>query len=1471
MNSLSTRIARAALMATYWMALLGISQGQVFKILHSFGDGSVNEDGATPVGGLVQAANGNFYGTTNAGGAYNLGTVFEITPQGTTAILHNFGDPSVPNDGSNPQCALILATDGSFYGITTGGGSAGQGTIFVITPQGKLTILHSFGDGSALNPDGTTAPTNAEQGMKTSPLVQGIDGNLYGTTAYNYTTGSNGIFFRMTPQGVVTILNASTGGNSLVQGADGNFYTTLAGRGGPYEDYASESGNRTGGSAVKFTPQGNASSFYSFGNIAFVAPGPFEATYPTTGMVEGSDGNFYGTTAGNISININQIPTFAPGALFKITPQGSVTNLHFFGDGTTAVDGDTPSGALVQGADGNFYGATVRGGSKGLGCLFEITPQGAFTLLHSFGDGSMPNDGTAPEAGLTRGSDGNLYGVTSQGGTAGLGAVFMIAPNAAYLTSTPTVSATVSLPFSYQVTGSILPSSYSATNLPDGLSINPTTGVISGTPMTAQTKTVTLTLFNESIASTVPLVITVVPLPVPTISSFVNSYGSVGANFSYTITASDNSTSFAVGSALPPNLTFDPASGVIRGTPTQAGTFTVPVTATNSTGTSTPLNLSIHIFGTPPTLDEEYNLLHDFGDGTVVNDGTSPGSIFQAFDGNLYGVTSNGGAYGVGAIYQMTPQGNSVNLFYSFNLANGVSHPSSLFQGSDGNFYGIAGTIIFRVSGSGQFISIFHNFGTNTTGFGPTVITCMQASDGNFYGTTSFQGIPRVYQVGSIFKITPQGVLTNLNYFTGDFDYPNNCAEYPVGGLLQAADGTFYGTTEYGGSTIIPNIQETSGYGTLFNFETVGNSGSPGSNSGLPHNFGATPGDGTHPVSTLIQGVDGNIYGTTSGGGTYGFGTIFQYSPSSGAYAVLHSFGDPTVPNDGTNPTFPLIQALDGNFYGTTSTGGGSANAGVIYQMVLTPNGTQPASIKILHTFGGAGDGAGPTSPLFQSTAGNFYGTTGGGSAGGGTIYVVQGNLTATIPPTIIGSTTATAIANTPLFFGFQALNYQPTGAATGAVVKVASTPASTSFFSKALAFVLPGAKSSYTGSQLQTGGLDTWALLTLQNVVTTFPEAMSFNNTTGVTTGQVNLTGANSASPGVYTYHIQASSNGPNGPLTSSQETFTLYVDTAPIATSTVLDDTASVGVAYLYNADVNDYVFTITYSAVNLPGWLTVNTAVGGITGTPPGPGKYVFNPIASNVAGATTLQVNLTVEPINSVDPNAIDPTITSSTTALGNAGVPFSYTITTDSTAPTPSSYSALTLPPGLQFDATSGAISGVPTTAGTFLVPISATNANSTYSSYVNITISPSLVPTVASTLYANTTVGSTFSYPIPATGPVSSYTSDLPANSDLSLNPLTGVISGTPTSAGVRTIHLTVGNVTATSASTLQINVAAPQNYSQWEAGQGFSGPPTDTPHGDGVPNLLKYVYDIHPNTTMSSADRANLPALASTTPIFPR
>jgi uncharacterized repeat protein (TIGR03803 family) len=306
----------------------------------------------------------------------------------TLTPLWEFGGLSNDADGGSPGAALIQGRDGNFYG-TSGWTNEVNCTVFKITPAGTLTTLWHFGSLSN-NADGTSLM---------SGLVQGRDGDFYGTTARGGTNGYFGTIYKITTAGTLTPLwqfgslsNFADGfrpNAGLVQGNDGNFYGTTGG-GQPLSS----------GTVFRITSDGSLTTLYTFGNFVGDGFGPYAS------LVQGSDGNFYGTTGSGGAFN--------HGTVFKITPAGMLTNIWHF---TNGLDGGFPLAEVVQGPDGFFYGTTYSGGTSNLGVIYKITSAGTLTPLWQFGSLSNDADGAHPNAALVLGSDGSFYGTCSSGGT----------------------------------------------------------------------------------------------------------------------------------------------------------------------------------------------------------------------------------------------------------------------------------------------------------------------------------------------------------------------------------------------------------------------------------------------------------------------------------------------------------------------------------------------------------------------------------------------------------------------------------------------------------------------------------------------------------------------------------------------------------------------------------------------------------------------------------------------------------------------------------------------------------------------------------------------------------------------------------------------------------------------------------------------------------------------------------------------
>ncbi len=397
---------------TLWFTSLSAPAQGVFTSLISFTYTNGPDYGSFGIGSrsgaMVQAKDGNFYGTTPTGGVFTnvpgyFGTIFKMTPDGTFTSLYLFGTVLAGNNdnGHWPQGNLIQGADGNLYGTTQYGGPPNGGTVFQITTNGNLTTFYNFGNSAGF--DAQLGWTNYDGDAPVAGLIQGRDGNFYGTTTA-YGAFGNGTVFQLTPGGVLTTLHSFT---AL---AAGNFYTNADGANPTGELIEGKDGNFYG-----TTTQGGTNA-YGAGTVFQITPGGLLTTLHSFasgnggcwgGLVQGNDGTLYGTTSqsGN-------------GTIFQVTTNGTFTTLHTF----SGNDGAAPSAALIQASDGNLYGTTEGAGPNGwYGTVFQITTNGTFTTLHSFNG----TNGANPTASLVQAADGSLYGTTSKGG-AGYGSIFRI-------------------------------------------------------------------------------------------------------------------------------------------------------------------------------------------------------------------------------------------------------------------------------------------------------------------------------------------------------------------------------------------------------------------------------------------------------------------------------------------------------------------------------------------------------------------------------------------------------------------------------------------------------------------------------------------------------------------------------------------------------------------------------------------------------------------------------------------------------------------------------------------------------------------------------------------------------------------------------------------------------------------------------------------------------------------------------------
>jgi uncharacterized repeat protein (TIGR03803 family) len=368
---------------------------------------------------VTQDAEGNFYGTTDAGGTSNVGTVFKLSKAGKETVLHSFKGGA--DDGAVPLAGVMLDAKGNLFGTTAAGGDLscpvqedkGCGVVFQLSPTGKFTVLYRFTGG-------------ADGAIPHSGVIQDTDGNLYGTTEAggencDDLTQGCGVVFKLSKTRKLSVLHTFTGsftGNDgaipiagVIRDAQGNLYGTT-----------SSGGANVAGTVFKLSTTRKETLLYSFCSIQNCPDG----ASPDGGLVQDAQGNLYGTTYEGGEKDCGVLLQGC-GVVFKLNKTGHEIVLHTFTAGT---DGAMPFAGVILDTKGNLYGTTVFGGASGAGTVFKLSKTGKETVLLSFTGGA---DGSLPLAGMIL-AKGNLYGTTYEGGDLfcsdheGCGVVFTLRP-----------------------------------------------------------------------------------------------------------------------------------------------------------------------------------------------------------------------------------------------------------------------------------------------------------------------------------------------------------------------------------------------------------------------------------------------------------------------------------------------------------------------------------------------------------------------------------------------------------------------------------------------------------------------------------------------------------------------------------------------------------------------------------------------------------------------------------------------------------------------------------------------------------------------------------------------------------------------------------------------------------------------------------------------------------------------------------
>lgn len=752
---------------------------------------------------------------------------------------------------ATPQASLIEGDDGALYGVTDAGGSASVGSIFKVDKNGSaLTVLHHF-------------TTNRNDGRYPhGGLIKASDGVLYGTT---YLGGSSnwGTIFKINQDGsAFALLHDFTGGigglepdRSLLEASDGLLYgTTQIG------------GNSGAGTIFRINKDGTGFEIICHFDNSSPPPSP---AYPTTGLIEASDGLLYGTSSegGN----------WALGTVFRLKKDGSSFEvLHDFGG--TASDGYFPETELLQANDGALYGTTQAGGTNGVGVLYRISTNGSsFSVLYTFRTNGAA--GNFASGRLIQGSDGLLYGTTAFGGGAGHGIIYKIQiTGAGFLAVHNFLGAT---------TDGMPERNQGVIEASDGLLYGATyaggaqdDGFIYKLNKNGSGYALVWNFIGPRDDGSYPSA----PFTEASDHLLYGITGSGGPGWGGTIfklnpdgssfTSLHSFTNIAPAPRLPVGGILESLGGKLYG-------------ATQFGGAS---NL-----GTIFALDKDgsnFEFVHHFSGGS--KDGSTPSArLLEGADGAIYGTTFDGGASALGTVFRINKNGTSHTILHHFGRPDGASPASGLIQSIDGLLYGTTQSggsqnlgAVFRLNTNGSGFSTLHSFaGMPSDGDTPSA-NLIEGLDGRLYGTSSYGG--PFFSSGTVFTLARDGTAYSILH---SFGGAGDDAGVPLGGLVEANDGALYGTTTgRAAGTIFRLRKDGSGYSIIYRFQTQ-----------LPSGFG--------PAAGFIQAADGKLYGTTYQGGQFNRGTIFSFELSVRLALELLDAGAHTHFSGFPSATYELLRA----------------------------------------------------------------------------------------------------------------------------------------------------------------------------------------------------------------------------------------------------------------------------------------------------------------------------------------------------------------------------------------------------------------------------------------------------------------------------------------------------------------------------------------------------------------------------------
>jgi len=935
--------------------------------LASFDSSTTGED---PVGGLVLDANGNLFGTTEFGGPGGHGTLFELAHHGTAiTVLASFNG----TNGSEPQASLILDGQGDLFGTTEYGGAGGNnmGTVFELPAGGhSIDTLFSFDGANGAYPLGRLLLDNS--------------GDLLGTTSAGG-SANDGTVFELAPKATnVTVLASFTGANGsapgggLIQYSAGDLFGTTT------------SGGDSGNGTVFELPQGTGpiTTLTSFDNV--------DANQAVANLVMDTNGDLFGITSagGNFNGTVFELaPTTPTQLVFTQQPSNVVAGATM---STVTVQVQNAAGQLVTGypltitlsintgpSGGALQGTFTAGTHDGVATFANLALDtlGTYTLSASGGSlGSLPSNSFSvsrnqavtslatfdgiqswePNA-LIVDSAGNLFGTTQYGGANNDGMVFEI----------PAASSTIITLASF--------TSYSNGINPKAGLVEDSAGDLFGTTSAGGTNgegTVFEVVAGSGTATT--------------LASFQTTWNHNGSS----LVLDKNGDLFGVtinGGANNDGDFYELAAhnGTYSGTLTSVAPFTSATTGSGPTGLVIDKNGNLYGTTTAGGANNDGTVFELPVGGTTIMPlapftGTSApmpsGSLTLDTGGDLFGVTTDGGANNDGSVFELASNGITINTLASFDYNTGPWEPQgTLAIDAGGDLFGVtAGD--GGIGGQGTLFELLHNHTTvNTlailTGLislgGPGVV---RDGTGNLFGVTPFAG---TFTLGGVFELPNGAGTANIQASFGSSNGAN-----PNSDLIAAGNGDLVGTTVAGGDSTsegtVYEVNPASGATTtLAEFNQNNFSG----NTYIGNGVGA-------PAGVTIDG-NGNLFGSASLFGDNNLGGLFEIASNATGYSVLASFTDASGYQPYSAPT------LDGNgdLFGTAYSGGANGD-GTVYELAQGDTTITPVV-----SFDGTDNGANPYGGLVMDTSGDLFGTTeDGGLNGVGTVFEILHGTTAITP-----------------------------------------------------------------------------------------------------------------------------------------------------------------------------------------------------------------------------------------------------------------------------------------------------------------------------------------------------------------------------------------------------------------------------------------------------------------------------------------